>query len=76
VPDLLAMIDADLARRRQALDVQVPLDDGETLAWLYRRGEVLARRDGEAEAHITVLLDAADTARLEKRGFALSRAAE
>jgi GTP-binding protein HflX len=76
VPDLLAMIDADLARRRRALDVQVPLDDGETLAWLYRRGEVLARRDGEAEAHITVLLDAADTARLEKRGFALSRAAE
>jgi GTP-binding protein HflX len=76
IPALLAVIDAELARRRRALDVQVPLDDGETLAWLYRRGEVLARRDSEAEAHITVLLDAADTARLEKRGFALSRAAE
>ena len=48
---LLAIIDAELARRRHPLSVQVPLDDGETIAWLYRRGEVLAREDGDTSAH-------------------------
>jgi len=45
----------------------VPLHDGETLAWLYRNGEVLTRKDDDSAAHLTVLLDAANTARLEKR---------
>ena len=74
--DLLALIDADLGRRRQALSVDVPLEDGETLAWLYRRGEVLNRQDDEQDAHVKVLLDEADTARLQKRGIPLRRAAE
>ena len=74
--DLLNRIDEELARQRKALDVTVPLEDGETIAWLYRRGEVLGRSDGETEAHFSVLLDAADTARLEKRGLAPRRAAE
>ncbi len=73
---LLAMIDAELANRRQALAVTVPLEDGETIAWLYRRGEVLKRDDGETAAQFSVLLDEADTARLEKRGIPLRRAAE
>ena len=64
---LLTAIDRELARSRTSLGVVVPLHDGETLAWLYRHGEVLARKDGETEATLTVLLDPADTARLEKR---------
>ena len=74
--DLLAMVEGELARSRKPLDVAVPLEDGETIAWLYRRGEVLGRSDGETEARFSVLLDAADTARLEKRGLTLRRAAE
>jgi len=74
--DLLALLDTDLGSRRQALSVDIPLEDGETLAWLYRRGEVLSREDDEQEAHVKVLLDEADTARLQKRGFTLGRAAE
>jgi len=73
---LLDRIEGELARQRKALDVTVPLEDGETIAWLYRRGEVLDRHDGETEARFSVLLDQADTARLEKRGFELRRAAE
>jgi GTP-binding protein HflX len=73
---LLEMIDRELGQRRRALDVNVPLEDGETIAWLYRRGEVLARKDSETEARFSVLLDAADTARLEKRGLLTQRAAE
>ena len=74
--NLLDMVEGELTRQRKALDVTVPLQDGETIAWLYRRGEVLGRTDGEADARFSVLLDQADTARLEKRGFALRRAAE
>jgi GTP-binding protein HflX len=74
--DLLDMIDRELSQRRRALDVTVPLEDGETIAWLYRRGEVLHRNDGDTDARFSVLLDAADTARLEKRGIPLRRAAE
>ena len=74
--ELLALLDAELGRRRQALSVDVPLEDGETLAWLYRRGEVLMRQDDEQDAHVKVLLDEADTARLQKRGIPLRRAAE
>ncbi len=70
------IIDHELGRRRKALHISVPLEDGETIAWLYRRGEVLSRKDGETSAQFQVLLDAADTARLEKRGLVLSRAAE
>jgi GTP-binding protein HflX len=76
VARLLDLVDNELANRRRALDVTVPLQDGETIAWLYRRGEVLKRTDSESAAEFSVLLDAADTARLEKRGIALQRAAE
>ena len=64
---LLAAIDRDLSRTRRTLDVAVPIYDGETIAWLYSHGEVLSRADDDTEAHLTVLLDPADTARLEKR---------
>lgn len=73
--ELLNAIDAELARKRSALGVSIPLDDGETLAWLYRRGEVLTRSDGETNTDLTVLLDTADVARLQKRGIN-ARAAE
>lgn len=73
--DLLTAIDAELARRRRALGVSIPVSDGETLAWLYRRGEVLDREDGETNTELTVLLDTADVARLEKRGITARHAA-
>ncbi len=64
---LLSTVDRELSRARRSLDVAVPVHDGETVAWLYRHGEVLSRQDGETETRFTVLLDPADTARLEKR---------
>jgi GTP-binding protein HflX len=73
---LLALVETELSQQRKPLDITVPLEDGETIAWLYRRGEVLGRTDGERDAQFSVLLDAADTARLEKRGIVLQRAAE
>ncbi|MGE3334042.1 MAG: GTPase HflX [Rhodospirillaceae bacterium] len=73
---LLAKIERELAHKRQPFSVLVPLEDGETIAWLYRRGEVLGRTDSETEARFEVLLDDADLARVKKRGIVLDRAAE
>ena len=73
---LLAKIERELATKRQPFSIVVPLEDGETIAWLYRRGEVLGREDTEMEARMKVLLDDADLARLKKRGLVLDHAAE
>jgi GTP-binding protein HflX len=43
------------------------LADGAALAWLYRHGEVLERRDEGMEAHLVVALDAADEARFRNQ---------
>ncbi len=68
VARFLFVIDRHLAKARDTLELAVPLEDGATLAWIYRRGEVLARRDTETEAIVTALLDVADVARLEQKG--------
>lgn len=65
--DLLAAIDDRLNRTRVTLEVEVPLSDGATIAWLYRRGEVLSREDDEADARMLVRLDPADAGRFQKK---------
>ena len=65
---MLAVIDRHLAKARDAIELAVPLEDGATLASIYRRGEVLSRRDTETEAIVIALLDVADVERLEKNG--------
>ena len=62
---LLAAIDARLNADRQVVDVSINLADGEAIAWLYQRGEVLSRRDDEVLAHMRVGLDTADAARFD-----------
>ena len=67
VGPLLNMLDERLAAERQVLTVDVKLEDGATLAWLYRHGDVLRREDDEACAHLLVRLDAVDAGRFESR---------
>ncbi|MBL6934748.1 MAG: GTPase HflX [Alphaproteobacteria bacterium] len=64
---LLAYLDECLSRRRKVVDVTIGLEDGATIAWLYSHGQVLSRNDDERHAHMTVGLDPADVARLERR---------
>jgi GTPase len=64
---LLELIDRRLDGAAGALRIDVPLADGETLAWIYRRGEVLGRRDDDEAAHLSVRLSDADRARLQHR---------
>ncbi len=64
---LLELIDERLARDRAIVELDVPLTDGATIAWLYRSGEVLSRSDDEQSAHVRVRLDPADLARVQRR---------
>jgi GTP-binding protein HflX len=47
--------------------LEIPLTDGKTLSWIYRRGEVLGRRDDSKSAHLSVRLSEEDIARLRHR---------
>ena len=62
---LLEAIDGRLNADRQVVDVSIDLADGEAIAWVYQRGEVLSRRDDEVSAHMRVGLDTADAARFD-----------
>jgi GTP-binding protein HflX len=61
---LLAMIDRRLDSETHSLRLDIPLTDGKTLAWIYRHGKVLGRRDDDEAAHLSVRLSEADIARL------------
>jgi GTP-binding protein HflX len=64
---LLAAIADRLAAATSALEVAVPASDGATIAWLYRHGEVRARRDDGETSVFTVALDEAARGQLERR---------
>jgi GTP-binding protein HflX len=65
--ELLRQIDELLLAHHIVTDIDIPLSDGATLAWLYRRGDVLERDDEQMTAHVRVRLSPADRARLAQR---------
>lgn len=67
IDQLLHRIEARLAETRLMVTINIPNEDGETLAWLYRKGDVLDRVDGETESRLTVRLDSADVGRLNAK---------
>ena len=60
-------IEGRLSAGFRCVDIQVPLEDGRALAWLYDRGHVMDRRDDERYAHLKVNLDPADVERFQHR---------
>lgn len=64
---LLELIDRRLNAYRSVVDVSLSFVDGEAIAWLYERGEVLERLDEETSTHFRVGLDSVDVARFEHR---------
>ena len=67
VDGLLADLDQRLSEGRQLVDLTLPLSDGAGIAWLYRHGEVVARRDDDHAAFMRVRLDPADAQRYRQR---------
>ena len=67
VEALLDAIDRRLAAARTLARLSIPLVDGAALAWLYRHGQVVERRDDESHAHVQVRLRPEDRALFERR---------
>jgi GTP-binding protein HflX len=58
---------ARIGSARNVVELAVEISDGASIAWLYRHGRVLARRDDSEFAHIRVGLLPADLAKFEHR---------
>ena len=61
---LLRAVDRRLDNDARVVRLDIPLSDGKTLAWIYRHGEVIGRRDDNDAAHLSVRLSDADLGRL------------
>src|SRR5258708_5913812 len=64
---LLSVVDDRVHSSRRLIDLDVLLTAGPAIAWLYRNGDVLSRRDDEERAHLSVRLDDADLGRFRSR---------
>ncbi len=64
---LIAVFDRRFDADRAAVELDVPLSDGAAIAWLYRHGEVLTRRDDDTRAHFAIRLSPADIGRFKHR---------
>jgi len=65
--DLINGIDELLSKSKSIYHINLASSDGASLSWLYNNGEVVERRDCEAEIHLKVLLDTPNWARFERR---------
>jgi len=63
---LLRLIDARLSAGSELRHLRLRHGDGAAIAWLYANGSVVARRDDEEFAHMTVRLDPAQAARFDR----------
>ena len=72
---LIEKLDGVLSAEASTVEVKVSLADGAGLAWVYRHGDVVGRRDDDEFAHLTVRMDAADLARFRARSGVESAAA-
>lgn len=64
---LVRRIDEVLRRNEARLSLDIDLSDGATLAWLYRHGHVIDRRDDEQVAHLQVSMDRVNLERFRQR---------
>lgn len=65
--ELTAAIAARLSQGFEELDVDLSPDDGATLAWLYRNGDVMERSDSEQSIHLRVRLAPAKAGQFHQR---------
>ena len=54
---LVALLDRKVNTRRSLLELRVPCQDGEALAWLYRHGQICSREDDDSQIRLRVRLD-------------------
>ncbi|MCI0435689.1 MAG: GTPase HflX [Gemmatimonadetes bacterium] len=65
--ELLSLLRDELRARRPAFRVDLPVEDGEALAMVYREGEVLERQENGALISVVARLSVAALGRLQRR---------
>jgi GTP-binding protein HflX len=65
--DLINVIDARITKNFKILDISLPNIDGASLAWLYKYGEVIERKDDENTVRLKVQIDSTNLARFHRR---------
>ena len=65
--EALVGVDERLAAEQTIVELVLDSADGAGLAWLYRNGRVLKRRDADGSTHITAAFEPAERAVLERR---------
>jgi GTP-binding protein HflX len=66
IPQLLAALDGKLSAAARVVALDLDSADGARLAWLYRHGTVLERRDANGRTHLKVALPPEQHRRLER----------
>lgn len=67
VESVLEAIEAELSRDDLSLDIVLPFDAGEALAWLYEQGAVNDRKDGNDGINLSLTVSKSDADRFAKR---------
>jgi GTP-binding protein HflX len=65
--ELSYILDQLITSTYDELDINLSHQDGATLAWLYEHGDVITRKDNEADITLTVRLGEVDAERLRRR---------
>jgi len=61
--NLLTLLDEKLAARSKVYQIEIPVTEGAALAWLYKNGKILKRKDKKTKTALKITLDAADYGR-------------
>ena len=67
INSLLRIIEKKISATHKTIDIEINLNDGKAIAWLYNRGNVLSRKDNREVAHFRVSLNKADVNRFSKQ---------
>lgn len=67
VEAVLAAIERQLSAEDLTLDLELPFNAGEALAWLYDKGSIKTRTDNESGVNLTVSMSQKEAAQFEKR---------
>ncbi|HLT01970.1 MAG TPA: GTPase HflX [Geminicoccaceae bacterium] len=66
IPELLSALDRRLSSAERVVALELDSADGACLAWLYRHGTVLERRDADGRTRLKVALSPDEHARLQR----------
>ena len=62
---LLTAIDTILMKQRQIFDIKIPMSEGSALAWVYRNGAVLSRKEDKTDLLLKVSMEPGTKAKFQ-----------